>query len=188
MNKCWCGSGLDYEVCHREFDKKINYYKKRGVMTPPRSMIKNQQQIEGIKKAAVVNNGLLDHIEKNIKIGMSTEDIDVLTREYLKENIYIKLTFSLESTPKRIVKFFDLENELNLTQEIFLQDFKTRREAKVTTWWVKIDELDNNLQSKLVENLYFAWEILDITGKTGGYNLQFCWTSWAIVWKSFANK
>ena len=48
MNKCWCGSGLDYEVCHREFDKKINYYKKRGVMTPPRSMIKNQQQIEGI--------------------------------------------------------------------------------------------------------------------------------------------
>ena len=52
MNKCWCGSGLDYEVCHREFDKKINYYKKRGVMTPPRSMIKNQQQIEGIKKSA----------------------------------------------------------------------------------------------------------------------------------------
>ena len=46
MNKCWCGSGLDYEVCHREFDKKINYYKKRGAMTPPRSMIKNQQQIE----------------------------------------------------------------------------------------------------------------------------------------------
>ena len=86
MNKCWCGSGLDYEVCHREFDKKINYYKKRGVMTPPRSMIKNQQQIEGIKKAAVVNIGLLDHIEKNIKIGMSTEDIDVLTREYLKEH------------------------------------------------------------------------------------------------------
>ena len=53
MNKCWCGSGLDYEVCHREFDKKINYYKKRGVMTPPRSMIKNQQQIEGLLKVFV---------------------------------------------------------------------------------------------------------------------------------------
>ena len=49
MNKCWCGSDLDYSVCHQEFDKKINYYKKRGVMTPPRSMIKNQKQIEGIK-------------------------------------------------------------------------------------------------------------------------------------------
>ena len=70
MNKCWCGSDLDYSVCHQEFDKKINYYKKRGVMTPPRSMIKNQKQIEGIKTAAVVNNGLLDHIEQNIKVGM----------------------------------------------------------------------------------------------------------------------
>ena len=53
MNKCWCGSGLDYEVSHRELDKKINYYKKRWVMTPPRSMIKNQQQIEGIKKQGI---------------------------------------------------------------------------------------------------------------------------------------
>ena len=102
MNKCWCGSGLDYEVCHREFDKKINYYKKRGVMTPPRSMIKNQQQIEGIKKAAVVNNGLLDHIEKNIKIGMSTEDIDVLTREYLKEHNAHSADLNYEGYPKSI--------------------------------------------------------------------------------------
>ena len=102
MNKCWCGSGLDYEVCHREFDKKINYYKKRGVMTPPRSMIKNKQQIEGIKKAAVVNNGLLDHIEKNIKIGMSTEDIDVLTREYLKEHNAHSADLNYEGYPKSI--------------------------------------------------------------------------------------
>ena len=102
MNKCWCGSGLDYEVCHREFDKKINYYKKRGVMTPPRSMIKNQQQIEGIKKAAVVNNGLLDYIEKNIKIGMSTEDIDVLTREYLKEHNAHSADLNYEGYPKSI--------------------------------------------------------------------------------------
>ncbi len=128
-----------------------------------------------------INTLNLEKIPKN-------EIPDYITREYLKENIYIKLTFTLESTPKRIVKFFDLENELNLTQEIFLQDFRTRREAKVTTWWVKLDELDNNLQSKLTKNLYFAWEILDITGKTGWYNLQFCWTTWAIVWKSFANK
>ena len=71
-------------------------------MTPPRSMIKNQQQIEGIKKAAVVNNGLLDHIEKNIKIGMSTEDIDVLTREYLKEHNAHSADLNYEGYPKSI--------------------------------------------------------------------------------------
>lgn len=71
-------------------------------MTPPRSMIKNQQQIEGIKKAAVVNNGLLDYIEKNIKIGMSTEDIDVLTREYLKEHNAHSADLNYEGYPKSI--------------------------------------------------------------------------------------
>ena len=79
MSKCWCGSGLDYEVCHREFDKKINYYKKRGVMTPPRSMIKNQQQIEGIKKAAVVNNGLSEASKAQLfgKTGEEIVDADI---------------------------------------------------------------------------------------------------------------
>lgn len=72
-------------------------------MTPPRSMIKNQQQIEGIKKAAVVNNGLLDYIEKNIKIGMSTEDIDVLTREYLKEHNAHSADLNYEGYPKVFV-------------------------------------------------------------------------------------
>ena len=49
MNKCWCvcvcvgSDDLDYSVCHQEFDKKINYYKKRGVMTPPRSMNKKSK-------------------------------------------------------------------------------------------------------------------------------------------------
>lgn len=102
MNKCWCGSDLDYSVCHQEFDKKINYYKKRGVMTPPRSMIKNQKQIEGIKTAAVVNNGLLDHIEQNIKVGMSTEDIDVMTRKYLKEHNAHSADLNYEGYPKSI--------------------------------------------------------------------------------------
>ena len=109
---------------------------------------------------------------------------DYITREYLKQNIYLKLTFNIENTPKRLHKFFDLENELNQTQEIYLQDFRTWKEAKVTTGWVKLDELDNNLESKLIKWLYFAWEILDITGKTWWFNLQFAWTSWAIVWNS----
>ena len=96
---------MDYEVCHREFDKKIKLLqKKRSDEHLQNQMIKNQQQIEGIKKAAVVNNGLLDHIEKNIKkkIGMSTEDIDVLTREYLKEHNAHSADLNYEGYPKSI--------------------------------------------------------------------------------------
>ncbi len=111
------------------------------------------------------------------------EKNDYITRQFTKENIILKLSFNFEKTPKRIINFFNLKEE-NIKVNLELQDYRTWKEAKVTWWWVKIDELTNNLESKLVPDLYFAWEILDITGKTWWYNLQFAWTSWYIVGKS----
>jgi hypothetical protein len=37
------------------------------------------------------------------------------------------------------------------------------------------------LQAKNVEWLYFAWEVLDLTGKTGWFNLQLAWSTGYIV-------
>lgn len=39
----------------------------------------------------------------------------------------------------------------------------------------------------LVENLYFAGEILDLDAPTGGYNLQACWTTGYIAGVSAAS-
>ncbi len=47
---CWCGSGLHYEQCHKAFDQKLDDFRKKGYLVPPRAIIKNQAQIEGIKK------------------------------------------------------------------------------------------------------------------------------------------
>ena len=33
------------------------------------------------------------------------------------------------------------------------------------------------MQSKKVENLFFVWEVCDITWKTGWFNLQWAWSS-----------
>ncbi|MGV2645068.1 aminoacetone oxidase family FAD-binding enzyme, partial [Clostridium perfringens] len=33
------------------------------------------------------------------------------------------------------------------------------------------------LQSKLVDNLYFCGELLDVDGDCGGFNLQWAWSS-----------
>ncbi len=33
------------------------------------------------------------------------------------------------------------------------------------------------MQSKIVPNLYFAGEVLDIDGVTGGFNFQAAWTT-----------
>lgn len=112
-----------------------------------------------------------------------SERQDYIERNFLKENISLKLTFYLEKTPKRIVQFFCLDEENN-SIVLELQDYRTWKEAKVTGWGIKIDELTNKLESKLIPGLYFAWEILDITGKTWGFNLQFAWTSGYMVGKS----
>ena len=39
-------------------------------------------------------------------------------------------------------------------------------------------------ESKIVENLYFAGEIMDVDGPCGGYNLHFAWSSGIAAGKS----
>jgi hypothetical protein len=47
--------------------------------------------------------------------------------------------------------------------------------AIVTSGGIDLKAVDQKtMQSKIIANLYFAGEILDIDGKTGGYNLQMC--------------
>jgi len=51
-------------------------------------------------------------------------------------------------------------------------------QAQVTAGGVDASEVDPlTMESKLVKNLYFAGEILDIDGDSGGYNLQWAWSS-----------
>lgn len=49
--------------------------------------------------------------------------------------------------------------------------------AQVTKGGVCMDEVDETLQSKRVEGLYFAGEMLDVDGPCGGFNLQWAYAS-----------
>lgn len=51
-------------------------------------------------------------------------------------------------------------------------------ESQVTAGGIDIKEINpQTLESKLVKNLYFAGEIIDIDGRCGGFNLQWAWSS-----------
>ena len=51
-------------------------------------------------------------------------------------------------------------------------------EAIVTAGGVKVSQVDpKTMQSKLVQGLYFAGELLDVDGYTGGFNLQIAWST-----------
>ncbi len=49
--------------------------------------------------------------------------------------------------------------------------------AQVTKGGIRTDEITDELESKLVRNLFFAGEVLDVDGDCGGYNLQWAFTS-----------
>ncbi|MFC1609054.1 NAD(P)/FAD-dependent oxidoreductase [Patescibacteria group bacterium] len=50
--------------------------------------------------------------------------------------------------------------------------------AIITTGGVDLKEVDSKkMQSRIIDNLYFTGEILDLDAPTGGYNLQICWST-----------
>ena len=76
----------------------------------------------------------------------------------------------------------------NLTAHEFEVKGKTTfKEEFVTSGGIKLAEIDaTTMQSKIVPNLYFAGEILDVDGITGGFNFQHAWTSGWIAAKNIA--
>lgn len=61
-------------------------------------------------------------------------------------------------------------------------------QAQVTIGGINTKEVDpKTLESKLVKNLYFCGEILDVDGDCGGFNLHWAWSSGNFVSKNIAN-
>jgi hypothetical protein len=54
--------------------------------------------------------------------------------------------------------------------------------AMVTSGGIDTFEIDSKtMQSKLVEGLFFCGEIIDVDGDTGGYNIQFAFSTAKII-------
>lgn len=85
-----------------ELDKQVLYYQNKGHLVPKRSLIKTPEQIEGIRRSGVVNTGVLDLVESEIKEGMSTEQIDKLVYEYTMDHGAIPASLHYEGFPKSV--------------------------------------------------------------------------------------
>ena len=72
-----------------------------------------------------------------------------------------------------------------LTKDLYSVIGKTTfKEEFVTCGGVSLENIDlKTLQSKIVTDLYFAGEVLDIDGLTGGYNFQSAWSTGFIAGK-----
>lgn len=85
-----------------EMDRKIMFYEDRGHLVPTRKLIKTPEQIEGIKASGIINTGVLDLVEKEIKAGMSTAQIDKLVYEYTRDHGAIPAPLNYEGFPKSV--------------------------------------------------------------------------------------
>ncbi len=71
----------------------------------------------------------------------------------------------------------------NLTVNI--SDFRPLNEAIITSGGVDVREINpKTMQSKLVDNLYFAGEVIDVDAYTGGFNLQIAFSTGILCGKN----
>ena len=79
-------------------------------------------------------------------------------------------------------KFFvELIKEVPMTI-IGTRDFK---EAIITRGGICVKDINpSTMESKKIKDLYFAGEVLDVDGLTGGYNLQIAWSTGALAGNS----
>ena len=109
-----------------------------------------------------MENALTDLLPRSmIPVVLRRLDIDpalqanALTKQKRRELVTLLKAFSLEITGKRPVA-----------------------EAIVTSGGVKTSEIDpKTMESKKVEGLYFAGEVIDCDAYTGGFNLQIAWAT-----------
>ncbi len=99
------------------------------------------------------------------KIGMSEADsIGKCSSENRKKLVHSLLNYPLEVT-----------------------DVFGYKKAEVTAGGVDLKEVKvQTMESKLVDGLYFAGEILDVDGRIGGFNFQWAWSTGAVAGRSAA--
>ncbi|KGK88568.1 NAD(P)/FAD-dependent oxidoreductase [Clostridium sp. HMP27] len=75
----------------------------------------------------------------------------------------------------------------NLTSNI--KGLRPLAEAIVTAGGVNVKEIDpSTMKSKLVDNLYFAGEVIDVDAYTGGYNIQIAFSTGYLAGKMIGDK
>jgi len=99
---CPCGSGLKYKkCCHLNANSgedgiKEHYYKKHKIR------IKEARDIEAIRRSGALVISTLDMVEKHIRPGITTNDINTLVHEYTLKNHAVPAPLNYRGFPKSV--------------------------------------------------------------------------------------
>lgn len=94
--------------------------------------------------------------------------------DFLDKRLKASFYFPTKKIPKELIKRLTCE----LTELVFpVKEVKGYDFCQVTGGGVKMSQVDEHLQVKAHPGLYVTGEMLDVTGKCGGYNLQWAFST-----------
>ena len=134
-------------------------------------------------------NDLANQIQTLFKNLPKQKAVDILTglvsnkiAPILLEIYKIDLNTKADDINTKQIK--SLAHQLN-SWRLKVVDTQGFSHAEASGGGVKTSEVDNKtFESKLIKNLFFAGEVLDIVGNRGGYNLHFAWASGYLAGKN----
>jgi predicted Rossmann fold flavoprotein len=147
-------------------------------------------------KVRINVNWISENFENTFELLKNERDLNPKKEIYSFKNNLITANFW-----KNLLHILGVENKLwaeagnavlkliaeHLTNsELEITGRNLSKEEFVTAGGVDLKEVDlRTMQSKLIPNLYFAGEVLNIDGVTGGFNFQACWSEAFIISKQF---
>ena len=99
---CWCGSGKKYKKCHARIDERLQECYNAGMEVIVRRLLKTPEDIEGIKRSASINIGVLDMVGERIRAGVSTAEVDKWIYDYTVEHGGIPADLNYEGFPNSV--------------------------------------------------------------------------------------
>lgn len=147
-----------------------------------KSMGKKQYKIKIDLKPALDFHTLDKRICRDFEEFANKDFVNSLSK--LLPNKLIPVIVSLSGIPaSEKVNQITREQRLKLVELIknfyvTVSDFRPIDEAIVTSGGVNVKEINpKTMQSKIIDNLYFAGEIIDVDAYTGGFNLQIAFST-----------
>ncbi|MDY6400132.1 MAG: NAD(P)/FAD-dependent oxidoreductase [Synergistales bacterium] len=134
-------------------------------------------------KPTLTQEILIERIKREIKNFYGHKRFFGLVRSLVPAQM-VKLILELSDIPHdKPIEYISDEEILELVN--LLKDIRMNinglwsfNNAVVTRGGVSLKEVEpSTMKSKLCDNLYFAGEILDLNGPSGGFNLQICWST-----------
>ena len=125
----------------------------------------------------ISKEGISKIIRENPNKNVLTNLKGILPQNFLKE--ILSLLSLSEAKPNELkkedeTKIIEYIKEMKLT----ITEMLTIKAAMVTSGGVSVKEINaSNMESKLIKNLFFAGEVIDVDAETGGYNLQIAFST-----------